>query len=51
MLARECVASALAEKVKDGSFGLERARELARWMFFDNPVRIFRLRKRSDRSV
>lgn len=43
VLAREVVASALATKVADGSFGLERAVELARWMLFDNPVGTYRL--------
>ena len=43
VLARQNVAAALATKVADGSFGMERATELAKWMFVDNPLRIFGL--------
>lgn len=42
-LARRNVAAALAAKVADGSFGLERAREIASWVFVDNPRRLFKL--------
>jgi hypothetical protein len=42
-LARENVAKALAIKVEQGLFGLERAKELAHWLFIDNPVRLFHL--------
>jgi hypothetical protein len=42
-LARENVAAALAQKVEDGSMSLGRAQEVARWLFVDNPVRIFAL--------
>jgi predicted TIM-barrel fold metal-dependent hydrolase len=42
-LARRNVAAALAVKVEDGSMDLERAREIARWVFVDNPRRIFAL--------
>ncbi len=44
-LARENVATVLAAKVADGSFDLDRAREIATWLFVDNPVRIFGLEK------
>jgi len=42
-LAREDVARALAIKVADGCFDVERAKEVARWLFVDNPKRIFKL--------
>ncbi len=44
-LARQNVAMALATKVHDGSFDLDRAREIAGWLFVDNPTRIFGLKK------
>jgi hypothetical protein len=40
-LARRNVADALAEKVADGSFGLDRAKEIAHWLFIDTPARLF----------
>jgi hypothetical protein len=43
LLARQNVAAALAEKVADGSISLSRARELADWMFVDNPKNLFSL--------
>ena len=42
-LARRNVASALAQKVTDGSFSMERAKELAEWLFVDNPKKLFSL--------
>ena len=42
-LARRNVAAALAQKVDDDSFDMERAREIARWLFVDNPRRLFGL--------
>jgi uncharacterized protein len=42
-LAREDVARVLAEKVEDGVFDRERALQVGRALFFDNPRRIFRL--------
>jgi len=42
-LARHNVAAALAQKVADGSFDLARAKEIARWVLVDNPVRLFGL--------
>jgi len=45
-LARRNVAAALAQKVEDGSFDLDRAKQIARWLFVDNPARILGL---SDR--
>ncbi len=44
-LARQNVADALAQKVADGSFDLDRARQIARWVFVDNPTRLFGLDK------
>ena len=43
VLARQNVAASLAQKVADGSIGLSRARELAEWLFVDNPKRLFGL--------
>lgn len=45
-LARRNVAAALAEKVRSDSFDLERAREIATWLFVDNPARLFNLESR-----
>jgi hypothetical protein len=44
-LARQNVARALAQKVTDGSFSLERAKEIASWVFFENPKRLFGLER------
>ena len=45
-IARGNVAAALAQKVADGSFDLDRAKEIAHWLLVDNPTRIFRLEDR-----
>ena len=45
VIARRNVAKALAEKVADGLFGLERAKEIGKMLFHDNPERLFRLEK------
>lgn len=53
-LARRNVAASLARKVQDGSFDLDRAKEIAQWLFLDNPVRIFglqRLLKKGPRAA
>ncbi len=42
-IARQNVARVLAEKVDEGVFDLDRAKELARMLLHDNPVAIFRL--------
>jgi hypothetical protein len=42
-LAREDVVKALALKVEEGLFDVDRAREIARMILYDNPKRIFRL--------
>lgn len=44
LLARQNVAKALAIKVQEGVFDVERAKELAHWLFIDNPARLFSLR-------
>ena len=44
-LARQNVAASLAQKVADGSFDIDRAKEIARWVFVDNPRRLFGLDK------
>jgi predicted TIM-barrel fold metal-dependent hydrolase len=45
VMARANVAAALDTKVRDGSMDLERATEIARWLFVDNPATLFGLRK------
>ncbi len=45
-LARDNVAAALAHKVVDGSFDLDHACQLARWILVDNPRRILNLEDR-----
>ena len=42
-MARENVAFSLAAKVDAGCFDLDRAKEIAQWVFIDNPKRIFSL--------
>ena len=42
-LARENVARSLAGKVAEGAFDLDRAKQIARWVFVDNPARLFGL--------
>lgn len=44
LLARRNVAAALAQKVEDGSIDLDRGREIATWVFVDNPKRLFGLK-------
>lgn len=43
LLARRNVAASLAQKVDDGSMDVDRAREIATWLFVDNPKRLFGL--------
>jgi predicted TIM-barrel fold metal-dependent hydrolase len=43
VLARQNVARALAQKVEEGTFGEDRAVDIARALFYDNPKRIFKL--------
>ena len=45
-LARDDVAASLTQKVMDGSLDLDRVKEIARWVFVDNPVRILNLADR-----
>ncbi|MEN6663008.1 MAG: amidohydrolase family protein [Phycisphaerae bacterium] len=49
-LARQNVAAALAQKIADGSFDLDRAKQIAGWMFVDTPTRIFHLEDRIKKS-
>jgi len=42
-IARENVAKALAEKVAGGCFDIDRAKEIATWLFVCNPKRVFKL--------
>jgi len=44
VIARENIAKALAEKVEKDCFDLDRAREICRWVFVENPKRIFNLK-------
>ena len=46
LIARRNVAASLSRKVIDGSFNLERAKEIAEMLFFTNPVRIFKLKSK-----
>jgi len=43
VIARRNVAQVLAEKVAAGLFDVDRAKELATWLFVDNPARLFHL--------
>ena len=43
VMARETVARALARRVADGDFSEERALEIAKMWFCDNPARIYRV--------
>jgi len=43
LIARQNVARALSIKVDQGVFDLERAKQIARWLFIDNPARVFNL--------
>jgi uncharacterized protein len=45
LLARQNVAASLAQKVTDSSISLSRARELANWMFVENPKKLFNLER------
>jgi predicted TIM-barrel fold metal-dependent hydrolase len=45
-IARENVAWSLATKVADASFDTDRAKEVACWVFFENPKRLFGLDER-----
>lgn len=42
-MARENVSSVLADKVREGLFPMEKAKEVAKLFFFDNPYRLFNL--------
>jgi uncharacterized protein len=42
-LARVNVSKALSVKVKEGLFDIDKAKEISRMLFYDNPVKIFRL--------
>ena len=44
-LARVDVSKALAIKVQDGVFGVDKAKEIAHALFYDNPLRIFKLKR------
>jgi predicted TIM-barrel fold metal-dependent hydrolase len=42
-MARRNVAKTLSAKVEGGVFDMDRARQIAKWLFYDNPKRIFNL--------
>ena len=44
-LARENVCRALSEKVEQGIFGVDRAKQIARMLFYDNPLNLFGLKE------
>jgi len=43
-LAKENVAKVLLIKVEEGLFDIDKAKEIAKMLFYDNPLRIFKLR-------
>lgn len=43
LMARQNVAASLAQKVTDGTFDLARAKEIANWLFVENPKNLFGL--------
>jgi glucuronate isomerase len=43
-IARENVSKSLARKVNEGAFDVERAKEIAGMLFYDNPLKIFKLK-------
>jgi len=43
VLAREAVAAALADRIAGGELDREEAMRVARWWFYDNPARVYRL--------
>jgi hypothetical protein len=43
VMAKENIAIALSIKVKEGLFDIGKAKEIAGMLFYDNPVRIFKL--------
>jgi hypothetical protein len=45
-MARENVSRALAVKVADGVFDVDKAKEIASMLFYDNPYKIFKLKNR-----
>ncbi len=49
-LARRTVARALAQKIEDEAMDLDRAKEVARWLFVDNPMALFNLKSRVTTS-
>jgi predicted TIM-barrel fold metal-dependent hydrolase len=44
VMARECVATALANRIEAGSFDRAEALRIARMWFHDNPARIYRIK-------
>jgi len=40
-LARENISKALTKKVEDGAFNIDRAKEIAKMIFYENPLKIF----------
>jgi len=42
-IARDNVAAVLSEKVNEGTFDIDRAKQIAEWLFVDNPTRLFNL--------
>jgi predicted TIM-barrel fold metal-dependent hydrolase len=46
VMARECVAAALAQRIEQGDFDREEALRIARMWFYENPARIYGLAKR-----
>jgi len=42
-LAKENLAKALSLKVSEGLFDVDKAKEIVKWSFYDNPLKIFKL--------
>ena len=43
-LARENVSKALSIKVSEGLFNIEEAKKIAKMLFYDNPLKIFKIK-------
>jgi hypothetical protein len=51
IMAKDNIAQVLAEKVNEGSFSEDRARQVARWILRDNPIHWFGLREKAPADV
>ncbi len=44
-IARQNVAASLAQKLSDADFDMDRAKQIAHWVFIDNPTNLFNLKR------